>query len=203
MSRPCVCGGSNESCRYCNGRGEIPDRLADALTIHSHVPDSRRVHLDNDGDISAILADSRHRNRRKARKMIKKLLAYARRAVDVRRASIHTFSNPVPQSTDAPNQLTSCPMGCGAKLNPLKIDRHVRKVHLSPSGQKWQSLPQPIAELRKKLRHEQVSKSLSIEPIQTSRNPNAPMEPCPVCSQNVRSDRLNRHLKRAHKGNSR
>jgi hypothetical protein len=31
MGSPCVCGGSNENCRYCSGRGEIDDGLADAL----------------------------------------------------------------------------------------------------------------------------------------------------------------------------
>ena len=35
MSRPCVCGASNENCRYCSGRGEIGDRLAGALVTHS------------------------------------------------------------------------------------------------------------------------------------------------------------------------
>jgi len=35
MSQPCVCGGSNENCRYCRGRGEIDDRLASALLSHN------------------------------------------------------------------------------------------------------------------------------------------------------------------------
>jgi hypothetical protein len=36
MSRPCVCGGSNENCRYCSGRGEIGDQLAGGCISHSH-----------------------------------------------------------------------------------------------------------------------------------------------------------------------
>jgi len=35
MSRPCVCAGNNENCRYCGGQGEINDRLAGALLSHS------------------------------------------------------------------------------------------------------------------------------------------------------------------------
>src|SRR3954468_5275746 len=31
MSRSCVCGGRNENCRYCGGRGSLPDNLASAL----------------------------------------------------------------------------------------------------------------------------------------------------------------------------
>ncbi len=42
MSRPCVCGGSNENCRYCSGRGEIDDQLAGALVIHSKHPSKLR-----------------------------------------------------------------------------------------------------------------------------------------------------------------
>src|SRR5271166_5115230 len=38
MSRPCVCGGSNETCCHCYGRGEIRDGFADALVIHSQSP---------------------------------------------------------------------------------------------------------------------------------------------------------------------
>ena len=38
MSRPCVCEGSNENCRYCGGRGEIPDTLGDALAVHGRSP---------------------------------------------------------------------------------------------------------------------------------------------------------------------
>jgi hypothetical protein len=35
MSRSCVCGGSNENCRYCGGLGTIDDGLADALVDHA------------------------------------------------------------------------------------------------------------------------------------------------------------------------
>src|ERR1700721_18028 len=48
MSRPCVCGGSNDNCRFCGGRGEIRDHLADALTIHSSLPESKKVHIARD-----------------------------------------------------------------------------------------------------------------------------------------------------------
>jgi hypothetical protein len=41
MSHPCVCGGSNEGCRYCGGRGEIPGRLETALREHAR---SKKVH---------------------------------------------------------------------------------------------------------------------------------------------------------------
>ena len=35
MSRSCVCGGSNENCRYCRGLGTIDDGLANALVDHA------------------------------------------------------------------------------------------------------------------------------------------------------------------------
>jgi hypothetical protein len=53
MSHPCVCGGSNENCRYCSGRGEIPDRLANALTVHSHQLESQKVRV---GGIERVAA---------------------------------------------------------------------------------------------------------------------------------------------------
>ena len=33
MGRPCVCDGSNESCRFCNGNGVLPDSL-DSISGH-------------------------------------------------------------------------------------------------------------------------------------------------------------------------
>lgn len=43
MSRSCVCGGSNENCRYCGGLGTIPDTLASALLAHVGRPESENI----------------------------------------------------------------------------------------------------------------------------------------------------------------
>jgi hypothetical protein len=43
MSRSCVCGGSNENCRFCDGLGTIPDRLATAIIAHSHRPELKTI----------------------------------------------------------------------------------------------------------------------------------------------------------------
>jgi hypothetical protein len=45
MSRACVCGGSNENCRFCAGLGTIPNRLANALTIHTYRLESDQLNV--------------------------------------------------------------------------------------------------------------------------------------------------------------
>ena len=42
MSRSCVCGGSNENCRFCGGTGVVPDALSEAL-VPPCVVESQRV----------------------------------------------------------------------------------------------------------------------------------------------------------------
>jgi hypothetical protein len=43
MSRSCVCGGSNLSCRWCGGNGIVEDNLADAVARRSYRPGSASV----------------------------------------------------------------------------------------------------------------------------------------------------------------
>lgn len=123
MSRPCVCGGSNENCRYCNGRGEIPDRLANALTAHSHLPESRKIHVGGKQPGKGMSVKPAGIWKWKAR--LAKL--------NQLRATIFGQRVPSPPLTTAPSarRLVLCPRGCGAQLSPHEVDRHIQQVHKS------------------------------------------------------------------------
>jgi hypothetical protein len=52
MSRPSFAEGATKTARYCAaGRGEISDGLANTLTVHSHLPESRKVRVDPERDL--------------------------------------------------------------------------------------------------------------------------------------------------------
>ena len=116
MSRPCVCGGSNENCRYCNGRGEIRDGLATALTIHSQRPEYKKVNAVRKEKTK--VTGQVHRKSEGGREL-------GDQATKFDRSSSLTLRN---QALTSPS-LIACPRGCGARLNAKKVDKHLRKVH--------------------------------------------------------------------------
>jgi hypothetical protein len=114
MSRPCVCGGSNENCRYCNGRGEIPDRLATALVSHTYSP-------------------GKVRGSRKSKKQQQMEVDVEVRRIERR---LERLRGPIAASVAAFNSVTPklvpCPKGCGAQMRPGRVDRHLRVAHVLP-----------------------------------------------------------------------
>ena len=124
MSRPCVCGGSNENCRYCNGLGSIPDGLANAITIHSYLPEAQKVHAGGRKPGSYIPTRAAGHSKWEAR--------WAR----LKRLRATIFGQQTPSSTPAPSAPPAahwvlCPKGCGAKLKKSDVDQHLRQAHKS------------------------------------------------------------------------
>lgn len=119
MSRPCVCGGSNENCRYCNGRGEIPDRLATALVSHTYLP-------------------GKTRGRRKSKTQRKMEVDVEVRKLEGRLERLRApVAAPARTLTSLPSRLVPCPKGCGAQMRPKKVDRHIQVVHaVIPDGER-------------------------------------------------------------------
>lgn len=124
MGRPCVCGGNNESCRYCNGRGEIADEFANALIAHSQSPKKTRgVHKSKRERDMDLAVELRERERR-----LERLRGPA--AAPATRLNLMTSG------------LVRCPKGCGAQMRPCHVERHVQRVHTSPpSNQAWAAAP--------------------------------------------------------------
>jgi hypothetical protein len=159
MSRPCVCGGSNENCRYCNGRGEIPDSLATALVSHTYLPRKGRGGR-----------KSKNETRMEVDVEVRKLERRLERLRGPVASSAKTFE-PVH------SRLVPCPKGCGAQMRPRKVERHVQIVHpSSPAGKKI----------------EVANPAFSA----------ADFGLCSLCKARVRSDRLNRHMKKVHRAAS-
>jgi hypothetical protein len=122
MSRACVCGGSNENCHYCSGRGEIPDRLANALMVHTHLPESQKVHLGAGGrSLKQISFTPKRLNK------IKALIEALRKPFT---PSVRTVERPrVPTPAPSPSQLVPCPRRCGALLERGAIAAHLQHKH--------------------------------------------------------------------------
>jgi hypothetical protein len=134
MSRSCVCGGSNENCRYCNGLGTINDGLADALTAHA-----THGYLPKGG---------RRVTPRRARQPLVPCpvpgcpVRLNKRSVPDHYKKAHSKPSPMLPATpknavlkrespaESVQQLIPCPViGCTAKLNPTRVERHLRRVH--------------------------------------------------------------------------
>jgi hypothetical protein len=159
MSRPCVCGGSNENCRYCNGLGSIPDNLSDALTVHTHLPESKRIHIDETEPLPGWRTLS-------FRDRLAALIAMLTKKDD---------SVSAPKDNRPDHHWVLCPKGCGARLRPDEVQRHLGASH--------PFIPPKDRRNRTAL----VNGSKLVFNV------------CPVCNARIRGDRLNRHLKKVHK----
>lgn len=113
MSRPCVCGGSNENCRYCNGLGSIPDNLSDALTVHTHLPESKKIHIDESEPLPGWRTLS-------FRDRLAALIAMLTK-------KDATVSAPKDNRPD--HHWVLCPKGCGDRLRPDELQNHLRTSH--------------------------------------------------------------------------
>lgn len=155
MSRPCVCGGSNENCRYCSGLGEVSDQSRKSLPIHAYSPAFRR-----------------------------------------------------PRSV----ALLTCPQGCGVRINPNNLSRHLRRAHSvkrhitqdatlvansSKDERKAQDSSLP-------LREEPVTSPDSL-PTGLTSGPPIPAPPpednyrtCPACKARLKLQKFAKHLRKVH-----
>jgi len=124
MGRPCVCGGSNENCRYCSGRGEIPDRLANALVAHNYRPGLQK------GPIGRKKKGG-HKWPSVKPSIMETLQA---QIAKVQQLSATIFGFRLhPPGRDSNPQRVLCPKGCGASLSPRDVDRHIRRTHPTAS----------------------------------------------------------------------
>lgn len=167
MSRPCVCGGSNESCRYCNGRGEIPDALANALTIRSQRPEAQKVRP----------------GARRKRKLTKWDTARRPDASSLgsqptrfKRLSRRSSSRQLPSdsSTSAGSDVTLCRPDSEAHVASHKIDDHIKKAHIPTPRRQELGVKSSLSDSRTEYTH------------------------CPVCSDRVKPQNLERHLRKVH-----
>ena len=110
MSRACVCGGSNENCRFCGGLGTVPDTLATAL-------DDRVQRM--------AVAQTSLRSPQPRRGLTSHRIQIHRRNPPARAIGVRTKRKSVRPAAN----LIRCPEGCGAFLNPRNVKRHLSKVH--------------------------------------------------------------------------
>jgi len=155
MSRSCVCSGSNENCRFCNGLGTIKDNLASALVDHAQRTDLRK---DTEAyRVSSGVGRFISTRIQRAAAFLKGqeqlvpcpipgcLVRLKSNRVERHLKRAHDKPQPVAlQPSAIPNsgeikhepkpkvaqQLVPCPIsGCKAKLKPGRVNHHMRKVH--------------------------------------------------------------------------
>jgi len=145
MSRSCVCGGSNENCRYCNGTGTTKNGLADALTAHSQRIDAVKVAVE-------FMEVGRHKNAHrwpertlvqcpisgcvaqlrphKVEKHLKKVHSKPQHVASEPPVSLKAEKVQSEHQPQSVQQLIPCPVdGCSVKLKANHIKQHIRKVH--------------------------------------------------------------------------
>ena len=145
MSRWCSCGGSNENCCSCYGLGTVSDGRPTAPVTHA-----RRT-----SPVEATKWKGATRLQPLTRRALRPLVPFpvfgCSAQLNPRRLETHlkkAHSNPprvplqfpaIPKieevkresQREALHQLVPCAVsGCTAKLNPSKVERHLRKVHL-------------------------------------------------------------------------
>lgn len=139
MSRSCVCGGSNENCRFCGGLGTIPDTLATALVSHVGRPESEYI------SPGAAQPRPKWMGRRTPGFQIscpegcgallnpRKVGRHLQRIHGIGPASSQQFENPT-QTGLTPNKMgrsyESCPK-CGVKVRADRVNKHMTNVHQS------------------------------------------------------------------------
>lgn len=137
MSRACVCGGSNENCRFCAGLGTIPDTLATALISHVGRPESEYI------SPGAAPPRPKWMGRRTPGFQIpcpeacgallnpRKVGRHLERIHGIGPASSQQFENPT-QTHLTPNvtgrTYESCPK-CGVKVRADRVNKHITKAH--------------------------------------------------------------------------
>ena len=139
MSRSCVCGGSNENCRFCGGLGTIPDTLATALVSHVGRPESEYI------SPGAAQPRPGWMGRRTPSYLItcpqgcgallnpRRIGRHLSKIHSTPRVASQQVENPT-QVQVAPNEAgrtyDSCPK-CGAKVRADRINKHMTKAHRS------------------------------------------------------------------------
>jgi hypothetical protein len=139
MSRSCVCGGSNENCRFCGGLGTISDRLATALISHVGRPESEFMSH----------GAEKPRRKRMGRRTSADLIPCSegcgallnRRNVGRHLQRIHGVGPAVPERVENLPQAPSAPTitetkyqlcpKCGVNVRTDRIGKHLTKAHKS------------------------------------------------------------------------
>ena len=202
MSRSCVCGGTNENCRYCGGTGMIPDRLGAALDATL-----QRLQLENSPTEDIKFSPKRKSSQIsiKPRPTIewvqcpkgcgrwvnpRKLKRHLNRVHTTNPASsqMANASLTSPKPSKAERKYETCPV-CWAKVRVERINGHVARVHTNRPVATATSQPHRITA--------EATKSVRMSPV--SRKVESEYETCPLCKVRVRASRINRHMRKAHK----
>lgn len=120
MSRPCACGGSNETCRYCSGRGEIPDRLANALTVHTQLPDPEKVHVTGEKRSVERTAVTLSRDSFVPPSTVSSAQSIVKCPATIQAPE----SSSTPSRTGTPPAMKSCPF-CNTQVRGHKLQKHM------------------------------------------------------------------------------
>jgi hypothetical protein len=194
MGRPCVCGGSNENCRYCSGRGEIPDRLAKALVAHSYHP-----------GIAQLPSGRRKKGGDKRRSVkLSKFETLQAQINKVQKLSAMIFGFRLqPSGHDSAPHHVMCPKGCGASLSPRDVDRHMRRTH-PPASVAQRRDPRRVLCPKgcgAQLNPQNVDRHILLvhRTAPGSQSPNQPRVVCPKgCGVQLNPQDVDRHLRLAH-----
>jgi hypothetical protein len=205
MSRSCVCGGSNENCRYCGGTGMLPDRLGAALDETLHRVADAQLNTGS-GKVRQKLVSHRLKGK-----------PVTPRAPDQRRIKRI--------SVRPPANLVPCPQGCGAMVSARKLARHLRKIHhLAPDASPNVHNLATTAPVQNssvvryeacgicnsKVRADRIQRHMlkvhktanPVVPNSTVKvaDPSLAVATCPKCKAKLRADRLESHIRWAHRG---
>lgn len=200
MSRSCVCGGSNENCRFCSGSGTIPDGLASALVTHIGRPDSEYMVPGGSQQGKKRTTVRAPRNLIPCPKGCGAMVSSLRLERHVKK--IHGVVPATPTQDEGPHQIHS-----------VQNDIEKPVAAMPTVTRTLENVPTGIAGFVKKLRDAKASvEGLTRSLISTVHNGPNPMqshagskkssqtfEVCAVCKAKVRATRIGMHMAKVHK----
>lgn len=215
MSHICVCGGSNENCRFCGGLGTVADNLGTALeglqqvAIERGIKGSRKLRSKS---FSRGICPSR-RTTDASDSFILVTCTKCGKSLKVRELNQHVnalHGNSSPPEIQKPlsvlkkvREYQSCTI-CIVKLRIDHVVKHMRRVHgkpLRPAPVSPRAYA-PISKIYKNVFRGFQRESFIVPDSADSPKPERGYEFCPICKVRLKAGRLQKHKKKVHNRNT-
>jgi hypothetical protein len=212
MSRACVCGGSNENCRFCGGLGTVPNTLGTALEGLQQVA------------VERVLKGSRKLRSKSGSKKIRTtqkptrapesfiLVACPECGKSLKAGGLNQHVTVV-HGNSPPSQIQkrlnlekkvreyqACTI-CNAKIGVDRVEMHMAKVHrnpTTPSPTSHRANP-PISKIYGNIFHGFQQESFIIPDSTAPSKSDEGYEYCSICKVRLKVGRLQKHLRKVHK----
>jgi hypothetical protein len=208
MSRACVCGGSNENCRFCGGLGTVPDTLATALDGRVQRLAAEQASAETTKVWHGLVSHRGHPRPKVASAPESFILVSCPEGCGARLkpgrlmnrhlTRVHGRRPPLIAKLNLPKpkkpnrKYLSCPT-CNATVRVDRMEGHVSKVHKVPAER---SAGWTLGNVAPPVQQQSANAAPSLTSPQTAKRE---YDVCSVCKVKVRISRIKKHMAKVHK----